>query len=76
MTRLIRTRNGWTYPTPPPCCGAGFMQGWRFCRCETAEGGGHPMWRCKTCTSEQVPDCVGPIAVSNDYGGASGKPRT
>ena len=71
MPHLIRCPAGWTYPPRPPCpCGdPRAWAGWRFCRCETASGGGHPERRCKGCGAVDVTGCAGEIPVLNEYGG-------
>lgn len=73
-SNLIRAAVGWTYPDPGACdCGErAAMQGWAFCRCLGAGGGGHPQWRCRACDRARVLGCVGAVPVANDYGG----PRT
>lgn len=69
MPDLIRTPAGWTYPPRESCpCGAGELVGWTFCQCVTAEGGGHPSWRCRDCDAVAVLGCSGAVPVLNEYG--------
>src|SRR5690606_19487956 len=67
-SNLIRAAVGWTYPDPGACdCGErAAMQGWAFCRCLGAGGGGHPQWRCRACDRARVLGCVGAVPVAND----------
>lgn len=45
---LLRTPHGWVEPMPPPPCGlTRHMVGWAWCRCDGAEHGGHPSWKCR-----------------------------
>lgn len=76
-TNLIWTPYGWTYPDPGPCgCGeTAATCGWEFCRCDAAEGGGHPSWRCLACDEVRTLGCIGRIAVLNEYGGRAGAAR-
>lgn len=68
---LIKTRDGWTHPDPGPCeCGESrARRGFRFCRCASASGGGHPSWRCYSCDRVRTLGCAGAVPVSNKYGG-------